>query len=217
MKPMELGVSKDYQKCPEGQFISRLCGIIDIGTQEVVFDGIPSKKPQIYLQFEVFAEDEDGKAVLDNEGRPYLIGETFTAKMSTKGNLLAFVNSWRGKPLEEKDFPFDFKRMLGRYGMMTVTHNASKKDPSKIYANINGISPVPKKLAQAPDGTSILPTPVAEDFFIDLDDPDFERMNGLIYTRTWEAMQKKITSSPEYKLRLGGKPGAEVPVDEIPF
>jgi hypothetical protein len=221
MKPIEKKEFKDFPKCPEGQHIARLCGIIDMGTQETVFEGVVSKKAQIYLQFEVFAEDEDGKEVRDDFGNPFLIGQVFTASLSPKGKLLPFINAWRGKPLEDKDFPFDFSRMLGRFCLMTVVINHDKKDAARTYANINGVSPVPKKMAQDPNGDSILPAPVADQFFFNLDDQDWGAMLKIYDKKLWEGMKIKISKAPEFIYRNTGKQeslSAKVDDDgEIPF
>jgi len=202
MKPFTEKVLKDFPKCPEGQFIARLVGIIDMGTQETEWQGTVKHVPKIYLQFEVYAENEDGKPVYDPEGKPFLIGQEFTASMAPKGKLLPFINTWRGKPLESKDFPFDFSRMLDRCGLMTVVQNKSA-DGSKVYANINGMTPVPKKLAQDASGKSIIPEAVAERYFFDLDSPDWDEMLNLMEKKMWDGIKGKIMSSPEFLNRMG--------------
>lgn len=221
MKPMDKTISKDFLRCPEGQWIARLCGIIDMGTQEETFEGKFLKRPKMYLQFEVFAQNEDGSPSLDDEGRPFLVGRVFTASMSTRGKLLPFVNAWRGKELEDKDFPFDFNRMLGRHGLMSVAHTTSKADATKIFANIVGIAPVPRQMAFGSDGKSILPEAVHPTFFFDMDNPDWASMMK-IYDSLWDGIKNKIAASPEFLIRSGGKPQAPAAADpydedDIPF
>ena len=219
MKPMEQKQYKDWPKAPEGQHVARLVGIIDVGTQDSIFNGEVKKKPRIYLQFEVYAEDENGKALGDEFGNPFLIGQEFTASMSNKGKLLPFVNTWRGKPLAAEDFPFDFSRMLGKTGLMTVVHNHDKEDEKKIYANISSIVPVPAKMR---DG---IPEGVAENFFFDLDNADWKAMLKIYDNKLWDAMREKIAKCPEYKARASGgqlplaKPAgtSDDDIGEIPF
>jgi hypothetical protein len=218
MKPFEQKTYTEYVKCPEGQHIARLVGLIDMGTQEIVWQGETKLKKKLYLQYEVYPEGEDGQVETDKEGKFFLIGQDFTSNLSDKGKLLPFINSWRGKPLEAADFPFDFSRMLGKYCLMTVVHNKSK-DGTKTYANINGISPVPKKLAQNSAGESILPLSSTQAFFFDLDADNWANMTVFFETRLWDGIRGKIMASPEFQARDGIKPKVDEQDenDSIPF
>lgn len=216
MKPFNHNTTAEFPKCPEGQHIARLVGLIDEGTQEIDFQGQIKKVPKLYLQFEVYAETEDGP-VYDQEGKPFLIGADFTASLSPKGKLLPFINSWRGKALEEKDFPFDFSRMLDKCGLMTVVHNKSK-DGTKTYANVSSMVPVPPKLAKDSTGKSLIPNAFRKPFFFDLDSEDWGAMLE-IFGGLWERMRNTIERSPEFKARMGAEPsekGAAEAFDEDP-
>jgi len=224
MKPMNQSTFIDFPKCPEGQFVARLVGIFDMGTQRQEFQGAVKMMPKVYLQFEVYAEDEKGDAVTDDEGKPFLVGIEFTASMSAKSNLLPFINKWRGKPLEDADFPFDFSRMLGQYGLMSVAHKEGKE--GKVFAIINGIVPVPRQMAKDSEGKSLLPPGLVTPEFFDLDDQDWAHAQDIFDRRLWEKMKGRIQASPEYQARVGGGakpassghlPASEYSDDDIPF
>lgn len=217
MKPMLKDQSKDWPKCPEGQWIARLTGIVDLGTQVEDYQGTVNKRPKIYLQFEVFAENEDGSEALTEDGHHFMVGQYFTASMSPKGKLLPFVNAWRGKPLEDKDFPFDFNRMLGRHCLMSIVVEA--KD-GKTYAKIGSIAPVPKRMAFNEKGDSTLPESKMPQFFFNMDSDDWGEMMLLYETQLWDGIRKKIALSPEFQARMNGTAGgsgATVSDDDIPF
>lgn len=223
MKPIPQGSNIDFPKCPEGQHISRLVGIFDMGTQRMEFQGAVKYMPKVYLQFEVYAENEKGEPITDEEGNPFLVGQDFTASMARNSHLLPFVQGWRGKPLEEADFPFDFSRMLGQYGLMTISHTKSK-DGTRTYAVINGLVPVPRPMARNAAGDSILPKGRMVPEFFDLDAEDWAKAYDIFERRLWDKMKEKVQSSPEFQERVGnGKPavsasaGSPSDDDDIPF
>ena len=201
MKPfIQQTESKEYEKCPKGQHIARLVGIIDLGTQTWAYQGDAKSGQKLYLLFEVYAEDEQGNLVVrSDDGTPFLIGKEFSSSLNSKSNLFKFITSWRGKELQSEDFPFDFSRMLGKYCLMSVTHSTSQ-DGSKSYANIATIALLPKKMSDN------LPKPVALPFFFDLDAEDFQAMEVLYRTRMWQGIQNKIALSPEWMRRTGSAP-----------
>lgn len=220
MKPIEKKTYKDFPKAPEGQHISQLVGLIDLGSQKIEFQGVAKFRPKIYLQFEVYPENENGTVITGDDGSFFLVGQDYTVVMTDNSKILPFINSWRGKPLEEADFPFDFSRLLGRYGLMNIVHNKSS-DGTKSYANIGSITPVPKKLAYAANGDSILPLSSTKPWFFDMDNPDWEGMLKLMELKMWDGIRSKIKESPEFQARNGGKSaepaGKDDKDDYIPF
>ena len=217
MKDLEKTNYVDFPRCPDGQHVARLVGIFDLGTQEVVFEGNTKMTKRMYLQFEVYAESEDGEGYAkDQRGHFFLIGQEFTAVMSNKGKLLPFVNSWRGKPLEDADFPFRFSRMLGKCALLSVATTVNKTDPNKKYASILSVAPVPKRLMEG------IPNPMLDPFFFDLDAQNWGAMSKFFDSgRLWDKIKARIAGTAEYKARTGGK--TETPVsndpadDDIPF
>ena len=216
MKDIEKTNFVDFPKCPDGQHIAKLVGIFDLGTQPVVYEGKTKMSPRIYLQFEVYAELEDGTYAKDQDGHFFMVGIEYTASLSNRSKLLPFINSWRGKPLEDQDFPFRFSRMLGKYALLSVVNNENKDDPRKKYTNIVGISGAPKKMMEG------IPEGMIEPFFFDLDAEDWEVMSKFFDSgRLWERIKGRIASSPEYMERMKGKKNkidmVDGGLDDIPF
>ena len=215
MKAFEQSTGGSYEKAPEGQHIARLVGIIDEGTQTWEFQGTPKSGQKLYLQFELYPEDDDGQPMTNQNGEFFLVGEEYTAVLNDKSNLTKLITSWRGKALEPQDYPFDFSRMLGKYALISVAHNKSA-DGAKTYANIAGIAPVPRKLAQNAAGESILPQSSTKPFFFDLDADDWKSMLEIYTSRLWQRIQQKITMAPEYAQRNGHAPLPALPKSNAP-
>lgn len=89
-----------------------------------------------------------------------------------KSALYAFLKSWGGKA---PAYGFDTATLKGKYALITVEHEPSKKTPGKVYPKITSIVPVPKAMlalisgddeqeeaAPAPKGSPMLKKPVAK-------------------------------------------------------
>ena len=58
--------------------------------------------------------------------------------------LFKHVNTWRGKTLTSQEIDdFEIDSLIGEPCMLSVTHNTSKNN-GKTYANITGVSALPK-------------------------------------------------------------------------
>lgn len=134
--------SVDFTPVPAGNHIAICNAVVDLGWQNgsVKF---PDPKPQVYIRFELPNErlhfKRDG---VDVEG-PMVIGRMFTASMSKKASLRAFVESFYAKKFtsDEKASEFDVAQMIGNHCMLNVSH-AQGED--RVYANIAGVAPIPK-------------------------------------------------------------------------
>jgi len=205
MKPFESQTSSTYEKAPEGQHIAKLIGIIDEGTQRWEYANEEKTGQKIYLQFEVYPEDEKGNVLKTQANEYFTIGEEFTSSLSEKSNLTKLITAWRGKPLGKEDYPFDFSRMLGKFALISVAHRPSA-DGTKVYANRAGIGPVPRKLSVDSEGKSILHDSGTKCFFFDLDAENWPSMLDIYSSRLWRNIQMKINLSPEYARRNGTAP-----------
>jgi len=66
--------------------------------------------------------------------------------MGKKSNLLSLVEAWGVDLMDLIDDTneYDMERLIGRVCFMNVVHAPSKKDPSKVYANLASIMPLPE-------------------------------------------------------------------------
>lgn len=184
MKFPASGGLSDFTPCPSGSHAAVVTMVVYLGLQPGS-QMYPAPKPKLYVRFEV-----PGERATDANGEdlgPSIVGEFYTASMSEKATLRKHLEGWAGKKMtDEQAEDYDVAAILGKPCMISVVH---KDKGEKTYANVAGISALPKGL----------PKPQAEGTLILYDDEHTEQWNDLP-----EFLQKKIED------RLD-KPGAESP------
>lgn len=122
--------SANYPVAPEGQFLSVCVDVVDLGEMKSEWQGKVSMKKKCRIVFELSETDE-------NTGERYRVSRMFTASLSEKANLRAFLQSWRGKPFTEEELKgFDLEVLLGVNAITQIVH---AKRADKTYANIDSI------------------------------------------------------------------------------
>lgn len=86
------------------------------------------------------------RGVFDGKDLPRAISNKYTVSLSQKAILRKTLETWRGRAFTEEELTgFDIKNVLGANCYVQVIHN--KKD-DKTYANIVGVTPLPKGTAK---------------------------------------------------------------------
>ena len=128
---------KEFKPLGAGTHVGRCCGVIQLGTITDNFKGEEVTRNRIFISFEVPNE-------LQENGKPYTIGQEFTLSMNSKGNLLPFIESMLGKKLpKEETKEFDVFSLLSKTAMLNVIHSTPTAE-GVVYANIKSVSPLPK-------------------------------------------------------------------------
>ena len=134
---------KHYDPVPAGSYRAVCVWVIDLGTQDTVYQGVRKAKHQVLLTFELADE-------LMEDGRPFVLSRTFTASLHENAGLRAFLDGWRGRKFTEQELEgFDLKNILGKPALVSVGHNESG---DRIYANLNAAVKLPKGMT-APEKT----------------------------------------------------------------
>lgn len=168
-----------FERCPAGNHLAVCFEVVDLGTQEYKFNDEEGKRHQIWIGWETPNE-------LDEEGRPFTIGQRYTLSSHERSNLRKDLESWRGKAFSEEDFgTFDICDIIGKGCFLNVVHVERK---GKTYAN-------PDTVAALPKGTQT-PALVNEPHKLDLDPESFdsEQFDAL---PDW--LKETVKKSPEYK------------------
>ncbi len=131
---------KTFTPHPEGQFVAVCCDVIDFGEKVEEFVGTPAKlSHKCGLVFRTGELGEDGK--------PIDVMREFTVSMNDKANLRKFLEAWRAKSYTEEQAqegaPLD--KLVGVGCLLTIEHKTS--GAGRTYANVIGISPIPKQMA----------------------------------------------------------------------
>lgn len=137
--PIKSG-SGEFELAPAGNHLAVCYGLVDLGTHYVNTQFKQAWEHKILLMFELSDE-------LMKDGRPFSVSQKFNFSMHEKANLRQFVESWFGKKMnDEEASKFNWANLIESPGMLTVVHNPDKKDPNRVWANINGISPLNKRI-----------------------------------------------------------------------
>lgn len=169
-----------------GSYPGRVVQIIDFGIQEQHPYKGQAKPPAHILGFtyelsDEFMKDEDGN---DIENKPRWVSEDFSFNSLDK-DLATSTKRYRALDPND-DCDGDFTKLIGAPGMISVTQRPSK-DGTKIYNNVQNVSPVrAKDAARMPE---LVNTPVV---FM-LDEPDLE-----VFNKFPEFIQTKIKKNLNY-------------------
>jgi hypothetical protein len=169
---------------PEGAFVARCYQIVDLGTT-MQTGQFPGKKRKVQFIFELpteLHEFERGDGL-----KPFYARSIYNLSMNEKAVLRRDIEAWAGKKMSNEIAEnFDIFTLLGKPCMVNLTH-VTKGDAT--YANIIGMSPVPKGLVCPPAFNSALCYNTEEH-----DDDVFNQLP--------EFIQDKIKMSDEWIARI---------------
>lgn len=178
------GNNTSRQIAPEGAFLARCYQIVDLGTT-MQTGQFPGKKRKVQFIFELPTEThvfEEG-----GDEKPFYARSIYNLSMNEKAVLRRDIESWAGKKMSnEIAGNFDIFTLLGKPCMVNLTH-VTKGDMT--YANIIGISPVPKGLVCPPSFNSPLCY-------------NTEEHDDVIFAQLPEFIQDKIKMSDEWIARV---------------
>lgn len=206
--------SKEFENAPPGMHLARCYRIIDMGTQKSEYMGEVKILRKVKLQWELFAQDDNGVPLRMKDNRPFSTYKDYTLSWAEKATLRIHLQSWRGKPFSQEEMRrFDLKTILGAWCMLNMMEQAGKE--GKTYVNVVGVSSVPAMIKQAG-----MPQPVNKNGVFMLENPDME-----MYATFSENLKRKIASSPEWaeKQRPPAQRQHQAPApapvndDDIPF
>lgn len=211
---MSLTVSEgkgDFKLAPAGNHLARCYRVIDLGTQKIVWQGVPKAAKKVQIVWELHGEDSDGNPLTTDKGLPLSVQRRFTPSLGAKATLRSILVSWRGRPFTPEELEgFALKNILGAWCMLTITHEHRNE---KTYANVSSVTSVPATIKKMG-----LPEPVNDLVWFDIDEPDMDVFNAFP-----DYLKEVIQNSPEWKMRTGdydngfSKVEEDQPSDDIPF
>lgn len=169
---------------PTGNYIARCYKMIHIGTVEEIILGEKKVLNKVRIGWELPTELRVFSR--DKGEQPLVIDKEFTLSLHEKSGLRAVLKSWRGKDFTEEEAKcFDITKLIGVQCMINIIHKPSKKDPTRVYEEIAGITAVPKGIA--------VPPQINATFVLDYDNFDNEKFNSLP-----DFIKQKMQTSMEY-------------------
>lgn len=192
---------------PADNYMARCYKMIEIGTVEEVILGEKKILHKVRIGWELPTElrvfsEEKGE-------QPLVIDKEYTLSMNEKANLRKDLKSWRGKDFtEEEARSFDITKLIGAPCMLNIIHKPSKKDPTKVYEEIAGITPMPKGVT--------CPEQINRSFVLSYDEFDtelFDMLPDFIKNKMMTSVEYQAVKNPESK-SIPPTPEAE---DDLPF
>ena len=179
-----------HEPIPAGTYLARCYSMIHLGTHDDEYQGRAKKTNKVRI---TWAWPTELKVFNPEKGeQPLSVSKEFTLSMSEKSNLRAFLTSWRGKPFTaEEATAFDITKLLGVPCQLSIIHEPSKKDPSRMYERISSISSVMKGV--------ICPAQMNPTFMFSLEsfDPDaFSALPDWLKDIVRESDEYKALSAP---------------------
>lgn len=180
---MPANTGGDFEQPPEGTHIAVCYRLIDLGTQQVEWQGQIKRQRKIMFSWEL---PDELMTEGEHAGKPFSVHQRYTFSSSDKARMRHDLEAWRGKPFQDSDFGpggFDIKNVLGKGCLLQIIH-ANKAD--KTYANIAAVVKLPKG-TQAPAPSNTLTYFTLENF-----------SPGVFGTLS-EGIRGVIMKSPEYQ------------------
>lgn len=138
------GEGKAFTPCPKGTFSAICVDVVDLGVQDTGFkndDGTPRMSHKVRIVWQV-SKKMDG-------GLPFIVDNRYTLSLGEyqgkKSNLRLLLEAWGVDLMDLVDSTneYDIERVIGRTCLLNVVHGVGVKDPSKTYANVASIMPLP--------------------------------------------------------------------------
>lgn len=193
---------KEYAMIPQGSHVARCVSVIYLGHQEQEWQGEKWLAPKIRVAWETPLETH----VFDETKgeQPFMVNKEYTLSFTDKSNLKKDLDGWGIKVNPNTD-NFDAEILIGKTCLVNVQHKQSKTG-GKTYANVIGLSPLPKGMI-CPD--QVNPTVVFS--VLEWDDDRFMKLPAFL--------REKIMKSDEYIKRAAGQgqPIHGEKDDDLPF
>lgn len=150
-KPMTAPASEGFERkeknivplMTNGTYPAILVGIIDMGTQDVEFEGVKRKRRTLSLSFE-FPLKKELWYVGDTEAKPQLLSLTYTYSMATAKNgnksaLRKFIEAIFGPMTDQVAQNFDLAQLIGKLYNVAIIQAQSKQ--GNMYNRIQSVGP----------------------------------------------------------------------------
>lgn len=127
---------------PAGNHIARCYQMIEIGTVTEIIMNKSQTLRKVRIGWELPLETKVFKE--ENGEQPFVISKEYTLSMHEKSNLRKDLKNWRGRDFTDDEAKcFDITKLVGVPCMLNIIHTPSK-DGQRMYANISGVTPMPK-------------------------------------------------------------------------
>jgi hypothetical protein len=172
----------------EGEYKARVVGFIDLGTQEVEYEGKKSEQRKCNVEFAL--DMIKGKSIR-SDGKPFIVSRRYTYSPSERGTLRKELRRAWGITTSD----YDMADLIGLDALVTIVHddegkfaNIDKYDNDGVKKLISGKPNLPKGIK-------------TRTLFLD------ENFDQDVFDSLSDKTKATIMLSPEYdKIHVGKKP-----------
>jgi hypothetical protein len=138
------------RQLPEaGATVGVLFSLVDLGTQEVTWDGETKWTPKLRLAFELPEQVIEGEVTENGKTtkvtKPMVVSIELTRSLGERATLRKHLETWRGQAFTSKELAsFSLKNLLGKACLLTLVHKTSQA--GRNYCAIQGIAKLPKSM-----------------------------------------------------------------------
>lgn len=124
------------------------CAVWDLGLQKTTYMGKEKVQHKVIVAWEI--TEKINAPDSEYHDKPYMLNKKYTLSLSEKANLRKDLESWRGKQFtaEELQDGFDMDKLYGANCLIGIKHEVDRNDPTKTYANVSAILPLPKNMTK---------------------------------------------------------------------
>ena len=175
---------QEFTPTPAGNHFATCYRVVDLGTQDVDYQGQNKKQHKVMLSWEIPGE-------LTEEGKPCAASKRYTLSSSDKSTFRKHLESWRGRPFTESEFgTFDVGTLIGVNCFLNIVHEEKN---GNTYSNILSVTALPKGM-----NLKLRQEPINKPVYFSLNSFDQK-----VYDSLSDSIKATIAKSPEYQ-RLKG-------------
>ena len=121
-----------------GEFQAVCSNVYDLEMQISNFNGHETLDHKVLILFEIIKR-------IPTTGKRFTVSKEYTLNLNKRSNLRKDLESWRGRPFDEKEIntEFDLENLIGVNCMLILEE---KESNGKTFSNITAIKPLEKGL-----------------------------------------------------------------------
>ena len=184
--------TKEFERPDTGNKAGRCLMVVEMGTVENKYPGAQNAtKPDVLIIWEL--------AQCMKDGRPFVVNWKGTFSFGDGAHMTRILKAWRGGVAftEAEKSNWEFVKLLKQPALLLVSEAPDKKDPNKIWTNVDAVTPLPGEMS--------MPELINESFYFEIDEIGTDKWQKLY---PW--VQKMIIEkSEEGRAYLAAHPGFE--------
>lgn len=176
------GKGGEYENPELGAFSAICYKVIDLGTQDVVWQGSKKRQHKALISWELSQKMKDG--------RPFAISKKYTVSLAENAALRKDLEAWRGKKFSQEELDtFTEKSILSKPCLLTLV---SSKDGQ--YVNVGNVTVLPAGMPVSPQ--------INPNVFLSLQKEEFDQK---VFDGLSDKLKAQIMLSPEWHELKGTK------------